>query len=363
MQNIYHITISHPRYDGRVFKRLCQPLAEAGLSINLIVSDGDGNEIKNKVKIYDIGYKKNKLINFLFFQIKIFFIFAKNKSILHIHEPILLPIGTLIKFLGNKVIFDMHENLDIQLKLKSWIKPNLMKNLVSFSYRNFENIFLSSIDGVTVPQPIMVKMYKSQNKKIISVANYYMNSAQLNKKIIVKDKNYNNLIYAGSVSNPRGYLNMINLMRFLPSKYYLHIAGNITKAQKELIPKKLKNRIIIHGYLNQQELSKLYLEAGIGLIMFNNIGQYFMSYSLKLFEYINYGMLVIMPNFGEWNKFNKLYKVGLNVDTSNSKLCAKKIIELNHNELKQISINNLSISNQFNWKDEIKKLINFYSEI
>ena len=152
-------------------------------------------------------------------------------------------------------------------------------------------------------------------------------------------------------------------MRFLPSKYYLHIAGNITKAQKEFIPKKLKNRIIIHGYLNQQELSKLYLEAGIGLIMFNNIGQYFMSYSLKLFEYINYGMLVIMPNFGEWNKFNKLYKVGLNVDTSNSKLCAKKIIELNHNELKQISINNLSISNQFNWKDEINKLIKFYSEI
>ena len=363
MQRIYHITISHPRYDGRIFKRLCIPLAEAGLKINLIVSDGKGNEIKNKVKIYDIGYKKNKLINFYFFQIKILKFFLKNKSILHIHDPILLPIGTLIKLLGNKVVFDMHENLDIQLKLKNWIKTNLMKNLVSFTYRKFENIFLSSITGITVPQPIMVQMYKSQNKNIISVANYYMKTTKFENKLILKRKNYKNLIYSGSVSKARGYINMINLMLCLTNEYYLHIAGNISEEQKSLIPNKLKNRIIIHGYLNQLELSKLYLDAGIGLIMFNNVGQYFMSYSLKLFEYINYGMFIIMPNFGEWNNFNKKHKVGININTSESKLCAQKIIRLTSSELQQISRNNIFVSNKFNWKDEINKLINFYYEI
>ena len=57
------------------------------------------------------------------------------------------------------------------------------------------------------------------------------------------------------------------------------------------------------AYLNLKELRSLYKKCGIGLIMFNNVGQYYMSYSLKLFEYISSGLAVIASDV----KANKLF--------------------------------------------------------
>ena len=205
----------------------------------------------------------------------------------------------------------------------------------------------------------MVDMYKAQNNKIISFANYYVGKNIRNKKQLINNKNYKKLLYSGSISIDRGLLNMIKMMEFLPDDYQLNIAGQVSEFHKNKIPKKLEKRIILHGYLNQKDLRNLYINCGIGLIMFNNVGQYFMSYSLKLFEYINFGMFIILPNFWEWAKFNDIYKVGINLDVSSPKLCADKIIEMNLSILKNNSMHNLKISKNFDWKCEIKNSLTF----
>ena len=139
----------------------------------------------------------------------------------------------------------------------------------------------------------------------------------------IQYKNFKNLIYSGTVSEERGFSNMINLIKNLPSDYILHIAGEVQEKLKNSIPKNLTKRLVFHGYLNVSDLKELYKICGIGLIMFNNIGQYYMSYSLKLFEYIYYGMFIVMPDFGEWLKFNKKYSVGINVNSKKLKRVCK----------------------------------------
>lgn len=157
---------------------------------------------------------------------------------------------------------------------------------------------------------------------------------------------------------------MINLINKMPKGYKLNIAGEINYDFKRTIPENLKDRVILHGLLNLTDLRKLYLKCGIGLIMFNNIGQYYMSYSLKLFEYMHFGMFIIMPNFGEWNKFNNKYKVGINVDTKDSNSTAQKIKNLDFNYLKTISSKNYSdVRKYFIWENEVNKLIDFYKRI
>ena len=44
------------------------------------------------------------------------------------------------------------------------------------------------------------------------------------------------------------------------------------------------------------------------------VGQYQLSYSLKLFEYVACELPVVMPDFGEWLAVNRKYKLGINVD-------------------------------------------------
>ena len=178
------------------------------------------------------------------------------------------------------------------------------------------------------------------------------------------EKDYKSLIYAGNISIPRGFINMINLMREMPDGYTLNIAGKISNELLDKIPKGMNKKIKVHGYLSQKELIKLYKRCGVGLIMFNNVGQYYMSYSLKLFEYMHYGLFIILPNFGEWQKFNNLYKVGVNLNVSNPKECALYIKNNTRNNFLRVGQNNIKTeASKFIWNLEEKKLINFYKKI
>ncbi len=79
---------------------------------------------------------------------------------------------------------------------------------------------------------------------------------------------------------------------------------------------------------------------------------------------MHYGMLIIMPNFGEWIKFNNEYHVGINIDTKDAKSSSKIIKNLDNNYLKEISIRNIkNVKKYFLWENEVTKLINFYNQL
>ena len=79
---------------------------------------------------------------------------------------------------------------------------------------------------------------------------------------------------------------------------------------------------------------------------------------------MHFGMFIIMPNFGEWNKFNNIYNVGINIDTKDFNSTARKIKNLDLNYLKSISSKNYSdVRKYFIWENEVTKLIDFYKRI
>ena len=363
--HIIHCSSSHKRSSSRIFYRLCISCAKYNLKTSLIICDGLGNDCINGIQIYSLINSKNIFVKILILPFLIFIKSLKTQAdIYHLHDPELVPIGFLLKLFGKKVIFDMHENIHLQILSKDSIKPKIFRQFLSKISRFVENIFLLFFDGVTVPQPIMVGMYKNQNQNIISICNYYMGDKINYEKNKFIEKDYKSLIYAGSISIPRGFENMINFMREMPDDYILNIAGNIPKSLLDKIPKSINKKIIVHGFLNQKELIKLYKKCGIGLIMFNNVGQYYMSYSLKLFEYMHYGLFIILPNFGEWQKFNTLYKVGVNLNVSDPKECAHYIKNNIRKNFLSTSKNNIKTeAKKFNWNIEEKKLINFYKKI
>ena len=79
---------------------------------------------------------------------------------------------------------------------------------------------------------------------------------------------------------------------------------------------------------------------------------------------MHFGMFIIMPNFGEWNKFNNKYKVGINIDTKDSNSSAQKIKNLDLNYLKTVSNENFNnVRKYFIWENEVNKLVHFYKKI
>ena len=366
IHKVTHLSTVHSRYDTRIFIRMCSSLATHGHNVSLVVADNLGDEIKNGVSIIDVGAKSSGRFFRMTTSVKKVFEKAKelDSDIYHFHDPELIPTGLKLKNLGKKVIFDIHENTDLQILEKDWI-PLIFRKLTSYIFRKYEDYVCKKYDLLIVPQEAMYQKYKKLSKTIV-IGNF-PNKIK-NFDLSLKKSNKYNLLYSGVISKSRGLFNMLDLieeLNILDNKYKLTFAGimNLDLLEKSTTHRGWKYTEYL-GLLSKEEIQEVYARNSIGLILFNNVGQYFMAYSLKLFEYMQNGMYVVMPNFGGWTNFNNTFNVGINVNTSDSKMIAKQIHTLNVKQMTQIGEDNMQkVDKYFSWKSQEIKLFKTYDEV
>ena len=366
IRKVTHLSTAHTRYDIRIFIKLCSSLATHGYNVSLVVADNLGDEVKNGVSIIDVGAKTSGRFFRMTTSVKKVFEKAKelDSDIYHFHDSELIPTGLKLKNLGKKVIFDIHENIDLQILEKNWI-PLIFRKLISYIYRKYEDYVCKKYDLLIVPQEAMYKKYNKLSKTIV-ISNFPKKTNKLNLKL--KKLNKYNLLYSGAISESRGLFNMLNLieeLNLIDNKYRLTLAGIISLdlLEKSKLHKGWKHTEYL-GILTKEEIQEVYARNSIGLILFNNVGQYFMAYSLKLFEYMQNGMFVVIPNFGDWINFNNSFNVGINVNTTDSKMIAKQIHALNVKQMTQIGEGNMQkVDKYFSWDSQEIKLFKIYEEV
>ena len=103
---ITHLTSAHPRYDTRIFIKMCSSLAAQSYDISLVVADGEGDEFINGVSIFDVGAKTGGRLTRMTTTVKRVFEKARelDADIYHLHDPELIPTGIKLKKLGKTVI-------------------------------------------------------------------------------------------------------------------------------------------------------------------------------------------------------------------------------------------------------------------
>lgn len=363
-RKIAHLTSVHPRYDTRIFLKECTSLANNGFSVSLVVADGKGDEQKNNVAIYDVGASKGRFDRIRNAPKRVFKKAVElDADIYHFHDPELIPIGLKLKKLGKKVVFDIHENTDLQILVKEWI-PQYLRKPIAWLYSTYENLTCKKFDALIVPQISMQKKY-SKFCKTELIANFPSEIVNIDNR---DNLNKFNLLYSGGLGKARGLFNMLELISKLvviDTRYQLTLAGPMS--DKDLEKAKThpgwKNTKYL-GVLNKEDVYSKYQSNTIGLILFENVGQYYMSYALKLFEYMQCGMIIIMPNFGDWLTFNEEFNAGLNVDTKDITQVAKAINNLTKVDLNKCSSHNIKLAkSKFIWSTQEKKLIELYEGI
>tara|TARA_B110000027_G_C16111765_1_gene298066 strand:+ start:999 stop:2105 length:1107 start_codon:yes stop_codon:yes gene_type:complete len=366
MKKICHITTVHPRNDTRIFLKECMSLTKL-YKVHLIVADGLGDEVKNNVHIYDIGLRqKSRLKRARIDSRKAFKKALKlNCELYHFHDPELITIGVKLKNRNYKVIYDIHEFTGKQILIKKWI-PKILRKFISLIYSVYEKKYSKKMDALLVPQPIMFDYFKNINNCTVVVENFVITN---HKKIPLKTKKFDSKIifHPGGLTNERGVFNMINAMSLIDDDSLLILAGKINK---DMLMKCEKiegwSKVRYEGVLPHEEINNIYKKSTLGLILYNNIGQYHLSYSIKLFEYMLNGIPVIMPNFGEWIEFNNENNCGINVDPTNKKDVASAInyLNININIKKKLGENGRNaVFKKYNWGISEKKLLDIYKEI
>jgi len=110
---IAYLTSVHPRFDTRIYYKMCKSLALNGYNVSLVVADGKGDEVKDGVSIVDVGATIGGRLSRMIKTCSRVFEKAKelDGDIYHVHGPELIRIDYKLIKKGKKVIFNSYEDI------------------------------------------------------------------------------------------------------------------------------------------------------------------------------------------------------------------------------------------------------------
>ena len=208
---VAHLTSVHVRSDTRVLYRECESLVMAGYDVSLIVCDGLGNDIVYGTKIIDVGsYRRNRLLRVVLGTLSIFKTALKsNAEIYHFHDPELIPVGLLLKIKGKRVIFDIHENIGGQIKMKRWLP---LRKIISKLYFVFDIISIKAFH-IILAEDSYAKIYNKLSKRYVIIKN--MPKLTLFDKHIVPRGDKKGIFYIGVIAKERGIYHVLEALRII----------------------------------------------------------------------------------------------------------------------------------------------------
>jgi len=360
------VSFKHKRDDPRIFRRMCQGLHDLDTyEVHLLVSDERKMEIKEGVEIDSIKLSKQSLFRFVFVFVPLLIAYVKNKSfhVIHFHDPEFLIVAPLLKLMGLKLIYDAHEPYSSKLRHNGENNKFIRYGLLPM-FLFIETIGLRFVNAVVVPQPFMKTYFEAYNCTTEIIRNYPLSKSKVLEKKIDNQDTFIKGIYAGSITEERGIWELLDNLADLPN-FELTICGPCKPSLLESI-KSHKNweNVEYLGNLNEKELTQVYLQNHLGIIFFRDIGQYRTTGGLKTFEYMANGLALLLPEMGDWPKFNKKYKLGYCVNTLNGNNIKTVIGNLSKKKLIDIGQNNYKTQQElFSFETELKVLHRLYQKL
>jgi len=366
---VCHISTVHTLHDTRILYRECSSLVECGYDVSLVITS-DKDEVINGVKIEHIPRQKNRIFRMLLSPINALRrALGTAAKVYHLHDPELIPIGLILRILGKKVIFDVHENIVENIKEKKYIR---FRNQISLIYKGFEWA-AAKYFFLILAENSYYKTYQHLTTRVKVVLNT-PDISFFEKFTVENRKPLNKLFYIGAISGDRGSVIMLEVMELLQQRHpelIYDCVGPALGSQHNLIvdnPRysKVKNSYKLHGRMPLGDGYELSRQAAIGIAILNPTKNYFESYPTKIFEYMAIGLPVVTSNFPLYRDVIEANECGICVDPSNPQEIADEISKLlNDPERRQRYAENgrKVVQSKYSWEAQRKELEAAYAEV
>ncbi|RKY50106.1 MAG: glycosyltransferase family 1 protein [Candidatus Neomarinimicrobiota bacterium] len=364
---ICHLSTVHSAGDTRIFHKECMSLAKAGYSVYFVVT-AEGNKEVNGVRIVPLPRVKNRILRISMKSgLALYKSFKVGACIYHFHDPELIPVGLILKLLGKKVIYDVHEDVPEQILSKDYL-PSFLKGLLSRIFRNFEKLSVKAFDFVITATEAIKNKFVGRTDSVEAVKNYisleYVREGFVNKS----KKEVLDLIFIGVIYRERGIiegLKALCLFPDLPVKFVLY--GPVSDSfLSELRSIDSVGKLEYRGIIPYPEVIDKLLEADIGYLCDLPLKRHMEGLPVKLFEYMAAGLPVIASDFPIWRRIVEGYSCGVCVNPVDCRSIAMAIEYLCENPdlRKQMGLNGKkAIVEEFNWERESDKLVNIYRKL
>ena len=366
MSKIAHLTSVHSRYDIRIFRKQCRTLAQAGHEVCLIVADGKGDEVKDGVRIIDVGKLSGRLNRIFRTTRKVHDrALALQADIYQLHDPELIPVGVRLKKHGKKVIFDSHEDVPKQLLSKPYLHP-LARRIVAGVFSGYEKYACRKLDAILTATPHIRDKFKNINKNVLDVNNFPM-LGELDAMVPWTHKK-NEVCYVGGITSIRGIREVINSLALVKTGARLNLVGRFSEPDVEREAKTLRGWQAVneHGQLDREEVRDVLGSSLAGLVTFHPLPNHIDAQPNKMFEYMSSGIPVIASYFPLWREIIEGSNCGLCVDPLQPTAIAEAIDYLvsHPEEAAALGRNGQrAVNERYNWDLEGRKLLQFYTEL
>jgi glycosyltransferase involved in cell wall biosynthesis len=237
-----------------------------------------------------------------------------------------------------------------------------VRKIIARNYNRYEKRKVAQLDGLISVIDEITEQFACQHR--VTVKNFPITSHLIQARKPATER-LPQIVYVGSITRPRGIVECIQAMRFVPEPYRLVLIGRFIPEQLLATCQQLPEwqRVDYLGFKTLEELSALLGSSKIGLSVLHAEQNYLQSLPTKGFEYMAAGLPIVMSNFPYW----KTYFDGCAamIEPGDPEIIGSAIQRLIQDEAYYQELKSCAEERSltYSWEGQFKLLESFYTKI
>ena len=355
---VAHVTIVHTPIDNRIMRKECAALSNAGIDVCLIaVHRGEQLSIE-RVPIFSLPNRGGRARRMLLGPFDVWkALKTVRPSIIHVHDPELIPVSLLWRLGKNRqIVYDAHEDLPKQIMGKAYI-PLPVRGMVARVARLLEIVADKGFDAIVAATPPIARNFS--NKNVILVQNFPW-IRDFPDEPTLDHGEPKRIAYVGAITRERCGYEMISATLASDNQPELVLAGPATAEMQVEIDANRARRVKYLGVLSADRVPGILRSSMAGLILLKPLPNYLESQPTKIYEYMAAGRPFIASNFDTWIKQLGGYRCGIFVDSANLTAISEAMDALMNNPVQAMEMGlrgRLAFKRTFNFELEATRLV------
>lgn len=364
---IAHLSSVHPARDPRIVLKECSTLAAAGMDVVFICPHAQ-DEIVGGVRVRAVPFRRGRLSRVTATALDVWKTALREQpAVFHIHDPELLPLALLARLAGRRVVYDVHEDLPLQVLAKHWI-PRPLRPPIAWAAKWLEWLASRTLSGIVTATPQIGARFPAATTVVVQ------NFVMLDELTVSAPMPYSgrphSFVYVGGIAAIRGAVEMVSAIGTLPPHLdaRLALAGPVSHEALAAELERLDgwSRVDFHGWQSRAQVAGHLDRARAGILVIHPTENYLESYPVKLFEYMAVGLPVIVSDFPLWRAM--IGDVGCAIfvnplDVTEIAEAMTWILEHPDEAARMGAKGPAAARDRFNWNVEAAKLLSFYGSL